>query len=72
LADDSPPTVLELQIVRHVRGDVLNGQTQPAPGDVTLFLEIFEDVFGKIDGNGKADSLSLGDDGGIDAHDLAV
>ena len=51
--------------------EILNADAQPAPGDFTLALQLRDDAFGHVDGNGKADPLAPGDNGGIDADNLS-
>jgi len=52
--------------------NVLDGDAEPAALDGLALAQLGDDVLGHGGGDGKADPLTRGHDGGVDADDLAV
>ena len=50
---------------------VLNGDADPAAADLFVLLELVDDTFGHAARDGEADTLTAGDDGRVDADNLA-
>jgi len=53
-------------------GNILHGYSQPAARNFSFCFQIRENVFGHIDGNGKADSLAVRHDGRINTDDFPL
>ncbi|MPN42954.1 hypothetical protein SDC9_190512 [bioreactor metagenome] len=57
--------------LRAVFIQALDGHAHPAARDFPARPQGFDDFFRHVAGDGKADSLAVGDDGGVDADDFA-
>ena len=64
--------VLEAEGGGSFRSDWLNADTLPASGDFPFFFELRNNRFGHVAGNGKAEALAAGDDGGVDADNFTA
>ena len=63
---------LEAERLGQFRGNILDGDPQQSPGDVSPLLKLGLDLLGHVDRDRKPDPLTGGDDGGVDAHDLPL
>ena len=54
------------------RGDDLHLDADHAPDHLALFLQLRDHHLGHVAGDGEADALAAGHDGGIDAHHFAL
>jgi hypothetical protein len=52
--------------------DVAAGDAEPAADDLAGALDLRDDLLGLVDGDGEAEALAAGVDGGVDGDDLAL
>lgn len=55
-----------------LRSDCLNADAEPASGHLPVLFESRCNRFGHVAGDGKAEALTVGDYGGVDADHFAV
>eukprot|EP01022_Parablepharisma_sp_SALTPOND_P017632 TRINITY_DN2854_c0_g1_i1.p1 TRINITY_DN2854_c0_g1~~TRINITY_DN2854_c0_g1_i1.p1 ORF type:complete len:786 (-),score=227.08 TRINITY_DN2854_c0_g1_i1:181-2538(-) len=72
IGHQGPHGLVQAELLGQFLGHRLDGNPQPAADDPAGGPELGHDLLGGVDRDGEADALSLGHDGGVDAHHLAL
>src|SRR6185503_881695 len=75
VCDQGAVGIAQTERLGDVRGYLLDQHAEPAAGDLTLLLELGEQLGGEVDRDSEADAdaaAAAAEDGGVDADDLAL